>query len=221
MLANVVRCKHWMNSHVFTHLGLTVKCTFRHLFLIHFCDYIWCMLVSDLNTLSLLSIFVNSPAEVLFFPLQTCARMHARTNARAHTHAHMQAKLSDWSFVVELSSIICRAPRESREINSFNKSSLRETSCHPELQSLRIYSNARDLQTIRVIGVVNGEKFNELLHTRVSGAGLFRGFAGLSCSYAVACQDSELVLHPWTQVGDSGWQLLPPEQLRNWKTSQE
>lgn len=164
--------------------------------------------------------FCEQPSRGLVFSTPNM-HTHARTHERARARTHMQAKLSDWSFVVELSSIICRAPRESREINSFNKSSLRETSCHPELQSLRIYSNARDLQTIRVIGVVNGEKFNELLHTRVSGAGLFRGFAGLSCSYAVACQDSELVLHPWTQVGDSGWQLLPPEQLRNWKTSQE
>lgn len=59
------------------------------------------------------------------------------------------------------------------------------------------------------------------MHTRVFGAGLFGGFAGLSCSDAVDRQDSELVVHPGAQVSDSGWQLLPPQQLRNWKTSQK
>lgn len=43
-----------------------------------------------------------------------------------------------------------------------------------------------------------------LIHTRVFGAGLFGGFAGLSCSDAVDCQDSELVVHPGAQVSDSG-----------------
>lgn len=43
-----------------------------------------------------------------------------------------------------------------------------------------------------------------LIHTRVFGAGLFGGFAGLSCSDAVDRQDSELVVHPGAQVSDSG-----------------
>lgn len=60
-----------------------------------------------------------------------------------------------------------------------------------------------------------------LIHTHFFGAGFFGGFTGLSCSNVVGCQDSELILHPGTQVSDSGWQLLPPEQLRNWETSQK
>lgn len=49
------------------------------------------------------------------------------------------------------------------------------------------------------------QKKNKLLkHTGLFGAGLFGGFAGLSRSYAVCCQDSELVLHPGIQVNDSG-----------------
>lgn len=42
------------------------------------------------------------------------------------------------------------------------------------------------------------------IRTHFFGAGLFGRFAGLPSANAVGCQDSELVLHPGTQLGDGG-----------------
>lgn len=60
-----------------------------------------------------------------------------------------------------------------------------------------------------------------LTRTRFFRAGLFGRSAGLSRPDAVGREDSELVLHPRTQVNDGGHQLLPSEQLGNWETSQK
>lgn len=54
-------------------------------------------------------------------------------------------------------------------------------------------------------------------HTCFFGASLFGWFAWFSCSDAVSCQNSKLVLHPWTQLKDWGRQFLPLWQFRNWK----
>lgn len=72
--------------------------------------------------------------------------------------------------------------------------------CHAEVESLYTCM----MCIICKLFVSQLTKRGNVIHTHFFGAGLLGGVAGLSRSYAVGCQDSELILHPGTQVSDSG-----------------